>query len=72
MELDADAVTADIADDTVTVLFRQIVDSLPHVAQIAPRLDLLQTRLDASSVTSTSFFFSGVVSPMMNMREESE
>ena len=25
-----------------------------------------------SRATSTSFFFSGVVSPMMNMREESE
>ena len=47
MELDADAVTSDIADDAVTVLFRQIVDSLSHVAQIAPRLNLLQTRLDA-------------------------
>ena len=42
MELEAAAVTADFPNHAVALGFGKIIDSLSHVAQVTPRLHLLQ------------------------------
>ena len=43
MELDTNAVTADLSNHRITIFFRMLLDRFRHIAHEAPRFYLLQT-----------------------------
>ena len=43
MELDTNAVTADLSNHRITIYFRMLLDPLRHITHDPPRLYLLQT-----------------------------